>query len=100
MKLYVGRGPLLDPLCVTSLQLAWKLKREKRNIECGMSNVEVNPSRTRLCDSIFAMSTGSIEADLSVVGVLAARVMEGAVIAAGKNAETLCGFKCYADLKF
>lgn len=50
-------------------------------------------------DTIFAMSTGSIEADLSVVGLLAARVMERAVIAAVKNAESLCGLKCYADLK-
>jgi len=51
-------------------------------------------------DTIFAMSTGSFEADLSVVGLLAARVVERAVIAAVKNAESLCGLKCYADLKF
>jgi L-aminopeptidase/D-esterase-like protein len=51
-------------------------------------------------DTIFAMSTGCFEADLSVVGLLAARVMERAVIAAVKNAESLCGLKCYADLKF
>ena len=50
-------------------------------------------------DTIFAMSTGSIEADLSVVGLLAARVMERAVIAAVENAKSLCGLKCYADLK-
>jgi L-aminopeptidase/D-esterase-like protein len=50
-------------------------------------------------DTIFAMSTGNIEADLSVVGLLAARVMERAVIVAVKNAEPLCGLKCYADLK-
>ncbi len=50
-------------------------------------------------DTIFAMSTGSLEADLSVVGLLAARAMERAVIAAVKNAESLCGLKCYADLK-
>jgi L-aminopeptidase/D-esterase-like protein len=51
-------------------------------------------------DTIFAMSTGSIQADLSVVGLLAARVMERAVVAAIKNAESLCGLRCYADLKF
>ena len=50
-------------------------------------------------DTIFAMSNGSIEADLSVVGLLAARVMERAVIAAVKNATSLCGLKCCADLK-
>ena len=50
-------------------------------------------------DTIFAMSTGSIEAELSVVGLLAARVMERAVIAAVENATSLCGLKCCADLK-
>ena len=51
-------------------------------------------------DTIFAMSTGCFEVDLSVVGLLSARVMERAVIEAVKNAESLCGLKCYADLKF
>jgi len=50
-------------------------------------------------DTIFAMSTGNIEADQSVVGLLAARVIERAVIAAIENAEPLCGLKCFADLK-
>ncbi len=50
-------------------------------------------------DTIFAMSTGSIEAELSVVGLLAARVMERAVIAAVENATPLCGLKCCADVK-
>ena len=51
-------------------------------------------------DTIFAVSTGCIQADLSVVGLLAARVMERAVIVAVKNAESLCGLRCFADLKF
>jgi len=51
-------------------------------------------------DTIFAMSTGNLEADLSVVGLLAARVMERAVIAAVTNAEPLCGLTCWADLEF
>lgn len=50
-------------------------------------------------DTIFAMATGCVEADLSVVGLLAARIMERAVVAAVKNADPLCGLKCYADLK-
>jgi L-aminopeptidase/D-esterase-like protein len=49
-------------------------------------------------DTIFAMSTGSVEADLSVVGLLAARAMERAVVAAVKNAQSLCGMICYSDL--
>ncbi len=50
-------------------------------------------------DTIFAISAGTMAADLSVVGLLAARVMERAVIAAVKNATALCGLKSYADLK-
>jgi L-aminopeptidase/D-esterase-like protein len=49
-------------------------------------------------DTIFAMSTGSVEADLSVVGLLAARVMERAVVAAVENTESLLGYKCSGDL--
>ncbi|MCY6371608.1 P1 family peptidase [Clostridium ganghwense] len=50
-------------------------------------------------DTIFALATGEIEADINVVGLLAARVMERAVVRAVKNAESLCGHKCYKDLK-
>ena len=50
-------------------------------------------------DTIFAMSVGTVEADLSVVGLLAARVMERAVVAAVKNAESLCGITSCTDLE-
>lgn len=50
-------------------------------------------------DTIFTMSTGRIEADLTVVGALAARVMERAIIAAIEKAEPLCGLKCSAQLE-
>jgi L-aminopeptidase/D-esterase-like protein len=50
-------------------------------------------------DTIFAMSTGNIKADLSVVGLLAAIAMEQAVIAAVQNASPLCGLKCRRDLE-
>jgi L-aminopeptidase/D-esterase-like protein len=49
-------------------------------------------------DTIFAMALGQVEADLTVVGLMAARVVERAVIAAVKNTQPLCGLKCYADL--
>lgn len=48
-------------------------------------------------DTILALATDSVVADLSVVGLFAARVMEQAVIAAIKNTTSLCGIKCYAD---
>lgn len=49
-------------------------------------------------DTIFAMSTGSVDADVSVVGLLGARVMERAVIAAVKNATPVCGLACFSNL--
>jgi len=50
-------------------------------------------------DTIFTMATGRVHADLSVAGLLAARAMERAVVAAVKNAAPLCGLKCHNDLK-
>lgn len=50
-------------------------------------------------DTIFAISVGTIAADLSVVGLLAARVMERAVIAAIENARSLHGLTSCHDLR-
>lgn len=49
-------------------------------------------------DTIFAMSTGDIKADLSAVGVLAADAMGRALVAAVKNARSLCGVPSHTDL--
>lgn len=50
-------------------------------------------------DTIFTMATCKTEADVNVVGLLAARVMEQAVVRAVKAASALHGFKCYSDVK-
>jgi L-aminopeptidase/D-esterase-like protein len=49
-------------------------------------------------DTIFAMSVGDVEADLSTVGLLAARTMERAVISAVTSAQPLGGLKCSGDV--
>jgi L-aminopeptidase/D-esterase-like protein len=49
-------------------------------------------------DTIFMLSTGTISADMSAVGLLAARVMERAVVNAVKNASALHGMKCCRDI--
>lgn len=49
-------------------------------------------------DTIFALSTGDIEADQSVVGLLAARVMERAVVNAVKSAKSAYGLKSYSEI--
>ncbi|HDS16470.1 MAG TPA: peptidase S58 family protein [Proteobacteria bacterium] len=49
-------------------------------------------------DTIFTLAGGRVEADLSVLGLLAARIMEQAVLAAVRQARPLFGFKCAADL--
>lgn len=50
-------------------------------------------------DTIFTMATGRVEADINVVGFLAARVMEQAVINAVKSADSLHGYKSYKEIK-
>lgn len=49
-------------------------------------------------DTIFAMSAGEIRTELSVVGMLAARAMERAVVAAVSTATSLCGVPAHQDL--
>ncbi|MBU0989969.1 MAG: P1 family peptidase [Pseudomonadota bacterium] len=49
-------------------------------------------------DTIFAVSTGSVETDVNVVGLLAARTMEQAVIRAVKKATPLCGVKSCSEV--
>jgi len=49
-------------------------------------------------DTIFTLATGRVEADVSVVGLLAARTMTEAVLRAVKLATPLCGLKTYSDL--
>lgn len=51
-------------------------------------------------DTIFTLSSNKIEADINVVGLLAAQVMERAIINAVKEADTSYGFLAYKDLKF
>lgn len=50
-------------------------------------------------DTIFTMATGKIDADINVIGFLAAEVMEKAVINAVKSAKSAYGFKSYGELK-
>lgn len=49
-------------------------------------------------DTIFTMATGRVEADINVVGFLAARTMERAVVNAIKSAESAYGLKAHRDL--
>lgn len=50
-------------------------------------------------DTIFVMATGKAAADVNVVGMLAARVMEQAVINAVTQAASIAGFKACRDMK-
>jgi L-aminopeptidase/D-esterase len=49
-------------------------------------------------DTIFTMSTGKVDADINVVGLLAARVVEQAVVRAVKNAKGILGYKAHKDM--
>lgn len=50
-------------------------------------------------DSIYALSVGEIEADLDLVGTLAAEVMSEAILRAAKSAESAYGYPAYKDLR-
>lgn len=49
-------------------------------------------------DTIFALSTGEVKADLNIVGLLGARVMERAVVEAVRNARSMYGLLAAFDL--
>jgi L-aminopeptidase/D-esterase-like protein len=50
-------------------------------------------------DTVFTMATGQVDADLSTLGLLAARVVEKAIVSAVKNAAPLFGLKCWANFE-
>lgn len=50
-------------------------------------------------DTIFSLSNGDKKYDISIIGSLATKVMEEAVVRAIKNADTLHGFKSYKEIK-
>ncbi|MDZ7697681.1 MAG: P1 family peptidase [Deltaproteobacteria bacterium] len=59
----------------------------------------IRPAHTMVDgDTIFTVATGKIPCDISVVGMLAARVVGQAVLRAVLMAEPLMGFKCAKDL--
>ncbi|MTI59596.1 MAG: P1 family peptidase [Firmicutes bacterium] len=49
-------------------------------------------------DTIFTMAAGEVEVNINLLGMLAAVVIEKAVLNAVKNAESLFGFKSYTDI--
>jgi L-aminopeptidase/D-esterase-like protein len=49
-------------------------------------------------DTIFAMATGGVDADISVVGLLAARVVAQAVVRAVTESESAYGLACHTDI--
>lgn len=58
----------------------------------------IRPSHSMLDgDTIFALSTGNVTADLNAVGLLAAQAMADAVLSAVKNAATLHGVPAWRD---
>lgn len=58
----------------------------------------INPVHSMMDgDSIYAASTGNVESDVNTVGMLAAFVMEKAVIDAVKQAKPAYGLKAYED---
>lgn len=60
----------------------------------------IRPAHTLLDgDTIFTLAVGSVEADVSAIGALAAKVIEQAVLAAVRSADSLAGFPCWRDIQ-
>ena len=51
-------------------------------------------------DTIFTMATNKVEADINVVGLLAARVMEKAILRGVKEAKGAYGYLSFKDIDF
>jgi L-aminopeptidase/D-esterase-like protein len=49
-------------------------------------------------DTIFTLATGQVDADINVVGLLAARTAEQAIVRAVKQTSSLCGLPCHSDV--
>lgn len=49
-------------------------------------------------DTIFTLGTGNVDADISVIGMLAANVMEQAILNAVKNAKSCYDYISYSDI--
>ena len=61
----------------------------------------MRPAHTMLDgDTIFALTTGEVEADINVAGMLAARAVENAVLRAVLKAKALGGLPCCSELGF
>lgn len=81
-----------------------KLTKAQANKVSSMSHNgfarTIRPAHTMFDgDTIFTMATNKVTADINVVGFLATRAMEQAVINAITNAEELHGFISYKNLK-
>lgn len=51
-------------------------------------------------DTIFTMATNKVDADVTTVGMIAAQVMEKAIIRGVKSAQGLFGIPSYSDIKY
>ncbi|MDD2585688.1 MAG: P1 family peptidase [Syntrophomonadaceae bacterium] len=58
----------------------------------------INPVHTMFDgDTVFALATGELTADINLVGYLAAEVLSQAILRAVYKAETIQGIKCWKD---
>ncbi len=60
----------------------------------------IRPSHTMFDgDTIFALSLGTVEAEVSAIGVIAAQAVEEAIISGVQNAKGICNLKSVSDRK-
>lgn len=75
-----------------------ELNRVAQMAQAGMARA-IRPVFTQHDgDTLFALSTGSLQADLSMVGTLAAEVVAGAIVDAVRAATSLAGLPALRDI--
>jgi L-aminopeptidase/D-esterase-like protein len=78
-------------------------KAEANKLACVSQNGiarAVRPAHTTSDgDTVFTMATGKVKADPDVVGILAARSVENAILQAVRSARSVSGFPACQDLK-
>ena len=115
----VGEHILNSRDALLSLAATMPLERTNTTISCVVTNAKltkamatkvaqmaadayahtIRPTHTSNDgDSIFVMATGEVEMPIDVVGVLATKVLEGAIVDAALSAKGAYGLKAACDL--
>ncbi|KDR94922.1 L-aminopeptidase/D-esterase [Peptoclostridium litorale DSM 5388] len=95
---FTGKNTTIGAVITNAILTKAQAKRISYFAHDGYARA-INPVHTLYDgDSIFTLATGSVDADINRIGILAAESMEKAIISAVKNADSSGGLKSYKDV--